>query len=73
MKNKLFSILTASLFGKLVRTLEFGHQSVGFYQSKSRAAYWDGKNQLGEPVSGIYFYTLTADDFTATRKTLIRK
>ena len=60
--------------GKLVRTLAFGHQPVGIYESKNRAAYWDGRNTLGEPVaSGVYFYTLTAGDFTATRKMLIRK
>ena len=66
------SIYTAG--GKLVRRLDFGHQSVGIYDSRSRAAYWDGKNALGEPVaSGVYFYTLTAGDFTATRKMLIMK
>lgn len=60
--------------GKLVRTLALGHQSAGVYQSKSRAAYWDGRNALGEPVaSGIYFYTLTAGKYNATRKMLIRK
>lgn len=60
--------------GELVRTLALGQQPGGMYQSKSRAAYWDGKNELGELVaSGLYFYTLTADDFTATRKMLILK
>ena len=60
--------------GKIVRSLMLGHQEVGIYKSRSRAAYWDGRNEVGEPVaSGIYFYTLTAEDFTATRKMLIRK
>ena len=60
--------------GTLVRTLSLGHKAVGTYQSRSHAAYWDGKNEFGEPVaSGVYFYTFTAGDFTATRKMLIRK
>ena len=63
-----------TLSGALVRTLNLGHQPAGNYQQRSRAAHWDGKNELGEPVaSGVYFYTLTAGDFTATRKMLIRK
>ena len=60
--------------GQLVRTLTLGHQAAGMYQSRSRAAYWDGRNAFGEHVaSGVYFYTFTAGDFTATRKMLIRK
>ena len=60
--------------GQAVRQLTLGHQAAGTYQSRSRAAYWDGSNAVGEPVaSGVYFYTLTAGDFTATRKMLIRK
>ena len=60
--------------GNLVRTLALGHQAAGTYQSKSQAAYWDGRNELGERVaSGVYFYTFTAGDFSATGKMLIRK
>ena len=69
--------------GSVVRTLALGHQDAGMYKNRSQAAYWDGRNALGETVaSGIYFYTLstestrdsvTAGTFTATRKMLILK
>ena len=68
------SISIYAVDGKLVRALDLGHQPIGIYHGKSRAAYWDGRNAVGEPVaSGLYFYTLTAGDFNATRKMLIRK
>ena len=63
-----------SATGTVVRTLALGYQSAGIYQHQSRAAYWDGRNEQGELVAnGIYFYSLTAGDFTATRKMVIRK
>ena len=63
-----------SVDGKVVRRLDLGHQGAGYYQSKSRAGYWDGRNAVGERVaSGLYFYTLTAGDFAATQKMLILK
>lgn len=63
-----------SVNGQVIRRLVLGHQPPGIYHSKSRAAYWDGRNEQGERVaSGIYFYTFIAGDFTATQKMLIRK
>ncbi len=61
--------------GVVIRTLQLGQQSAGYYTGRARAAYWDGRNMLGEHVaSGIYFYQLqTGDDFSATKKMLIRK
>ena len=60
--------------GEMIRRLAMGYQAAGMYRSRSRAVYWDGRNQLGESIaSGLYFYTLTTDDFTATRRMLILK
>ncbi|MXY27049.1 T9SS type A sorting domain-containing protein [Candidatus Poribacteria bacterium] len=60
--------------GRVVRRLDLGHQSAGYYTVRSRAAYWDGKNALGESVaSGIYFYQLQADTVSHLRKMLILK
>ena len=60
--------------GKLIRTLSLGFQSAGFYNSRGRAAYWDGRNALGERVaSGIYFYQLTTPAFQQTRRLVILK
>ena len=68
------TLMIYTVDGQMVRRLALGHQRAGMYQNRNRAAYWDGKNAFGEPVaSGLYFYTLTAGDFTATRKMLIRK
>ena len=60
--------------GQVVRTLALGNQAAGNYLYRTRAAYWDGRNAFGEQVaSGVYFYTLSAGDFSATRRMLIAK
>ena len=60
--------------GVLVRWLDLGHQMAGYYTDRTKAAYWDGKNEFGEQAaSGVYFYHLSAGDYFATRKMLIIK
>ena len=60
--------------GRVVRTLDLGHRIASAYENRSKAVYWAGRNELGERVaSGVYFYTLTAGDYSATRKMLIVK
>lgn len=58
----------------LVRQLDMGYQQAGYYTDRARAAYWDGRNHLGESVgSGIYFYQLRAGDYATMRKMVILK
>ena len=60
--------------GNLVRILDLGQQESGFYHSRERAAYWNGRNDAGEQgSSGIYYYHFQAGDYSATRKMLILK
>ena len=60
--------------GQLVKILTLGEKPAGIYISKNKAAYWDGRDDDGEPVaSGVYFYTLRAGDYTATKKMIIAK
>ncbi len=60
--------------GRVVRTFDVGHRIASAYENRSKAIHWDGKNNVGEQVaSGVYFYALTAGDFSATRKMLILK
>ena len=60
--------------GSLVRTIQVGHKPAGYYLTRERAIYWDGRNQNREPVSsGVYFYTLNTDTYTQTRRMVILK
>ena len=60
--------------GVVIRTLQLGQQSAGYYTDRERAAYWDGRNALGEQVaSGIYFYQLETDAMSSLRKMVILK
>ena len=60
--------------GKLIRSLSLGQKEAGFYVAKGKAVYWNGKSDAGEEVaSGVYFYSIKAGDFSATRKLIVRK
>ena len=69
--------------GQVIRTLEVGHRIAAAYENRSKAIYWDGRNDMGEWVaSGVYFYQLRvensrseteAGDYSATRKMVILK
>ena len=71
------ALVTVTIYdprGRVVRRLNVGYQTASVYERRSKAVYWDGRNEVGDKVaSGIYFYTLTAGDFSATRKMLILK
>ncbi len=68
------SLTIYDMRGVVIRKLDLGHKPAGYYTDRTRAAYWDGRNVLGEKVAaGVYFSTFKAGDFTATRKMLILK
>ena len=60
--------------GQVVRRLAVGYRPAGMYRSRDRAAYWDGRNERGESVAtGVYFCTLAAGNFRASRRMLVGK
>ncbi|MEK7395973.1 MAG: FlgD immunoglobulin-like domain containing protein, partial [Candidatus Poribacteria bacterium] len=60
--------------GEIVRVLDIGYKQAGIYKDKDSSPYWDGRDESGQKVgSGVYFYTIKADNFAATKKMLIRK
>ena len=60
--------------GTLIRQLNLGHQHAGYYINRSRAAYWNGRNEVGERVaSGVYFYQFKTENVSHLRKMLILK
>ena len=60
--------------GRVVRSLDIGHQKAGVYETRNKAIYWDGRNDLGERVaSGVYFYHFKAGNYSATKRMVILK
>ena len=68
------SLTIYDAYGSLVRSIDIGHQIAAVYDTRAKAIYWDGRNQFGEQVaSGLYFYHLSAGDFSGTRRMVILK
>lgn len=56
----------------IIRSLSLGYRKRGLYLTKDKAAYWDRRNELGEQVtSGVYIYTIQADEFTSSRRMVV--
>ena len=68
------SVKIYDISGRLVRTVSVGFKPVGYYLTRERAAYWDGRNETGELVSsGVYFIRFVAGDFATTQQVVIVK
>jgi hypothetical protein len=68
------SLTIYDMHGRIVRQLNLGRKTAGVYLERGKAAYWNGRNDLGERVSsGLYFYRLKAGNFSAVRKMTIVK
>ncbi len=71
------AVVTLTIYdlnGHVVRTLDVGHRIAAIYEGRSKAIHWDGRNEVGEEAaSGVYFYHLSAGDYSATRKMVILK
>ena len=68
------SVTIYDVGGRLVRTVSVGFKPVGYYLTRERAAYWDGRNEIGESVSsGVYFIQFLSGDFAATRRIVVVK
>ena len=73
-KESEVTIRIYNIKGQLIRTVNLGTKSAGIYTRKNKAAYWNGRNELGEFVtSGVYYYTIQTGDFTSARKMLLMK
>ena len=62
------------ILGREIRRFDLGYLSAGYYKTRERAVYWDGRNEVNERVaSGTYFYRLEAGDFIGTQRMVVLK
>ena len=68
------SVKIYDIGGHLIRTISVGFKPIGYYLTRERSAYWDGRNEVGEPVSsGVYFIRFVAGDFSEVQQLVIVK
>jgi len=68
-EDAMVSITIYDIMGRSIRSLVNSKQTAGY-----RSIRWDGKNNLGEPVSaGMYIYTIQAGEFRQTKKMVLLK
>ena len=73
-KAALVRITIYDVLGHEVRRFDLGYLSAGYYKTRERAVYWDGRNDMNERVaSGTYFYRLEAGDFVDTHRMVVLK
>ena len=68
-KDTEVTITIYDIMGCEVRTLVNNQQSAGY-----KSVMWDATNDLGQPVSGgMYFYSISAEEFVQVKKMLLLK
>jgi flagellar hook assembly protein FlgD len=64
-----YELAVYNLLGQKIRTLLSSQLTAGDYR-----AQWDGRNETGQKVgSGIYFYRLSGQNLTLTRKMVLMR
>ncbi|MBI1930732.1 transglycosylase SLT domain-containing protein [Candidatus Poribacteria bacterium] len=60
--------------GGVVKRIDLGYQPAGTYRTLARAAHWDSRNEVGEPVaSGVYFVELRTNKFQQAQRIVLLK
>jgi len=73
-KGSEVNIRIYNVTGQLIKTIKLGSKQAGVYIEQSKAAHWNGRNDMGKKVaSGVYFCELRAEKFRAIRKMILLK
>ncbi len=63
-----------NILGQKIKEMNMGSRKAGFYTTKTRAIFWDTRNDKGQAVSkGLYFIRLTAGKFSAVKQMVVER